>query len=446
MNVNGLQSLFGNYYGNSRISSMYRNQFQNVVQGINRSSASNRSNVTRSMDRSSREFLNTYNRSMSDLMSSANVLRSMNNSGIWNKTTVKSSDKTMLNVVQNYRMSSRDTFQVNVKQLAAKQTNTSAGIMKNDLAQKDAAFSISTEKGAFSFKVDAKDKDGNFKTNTQMLNEMADAVNKSGIGVKASVSTEDDTAKITFTSEKTGEKSAFEVKGEAAEEYGFDKVSQEAQDAEYTVSKNGRQEETFTSAENTVTMDYGRMDVTFEKTGQATIQTGQMDDDAIVAAVKDLVEKNNSTISLLEKNVSRGYGVERQLNGMTNGSFSDHYVEDVGIKRADDGRLSLDEEKLRASLETNPDEVKEVLGSSYGLGQTAFDDARQGLAQTSMSLLDNEDRMFGNSYNSYDRYSSDFNYFSDFTNSFQMMGLYNRLGSNTMSNVFSIGNFIDMFF
>ena len=447
MRISGLQSLYGNYYGTSKISrSSQMQQLREImqnVQNVSRSSASNRSTYTRSMDRTDTEFLKNYNKSMSELMTGANALRSMNNSGLWNKTTVKSSDKTVLNAVQNYRMSAKDSYAVNVKQLATKQTNTSIGLQKNSLAQKDAAFSISNGKGSFSFRISAKDQDGNFKTNTQMLKEMADAVNRKGIGVKASVTTEGDTSKLTFTSEETGKEKGFQVEGEAAAEYGLNNVTQQAQDAEYTVSKNGREEQTFTSDKNTVTMDYGRMDVTFEKTGEATIQAGQIDTDQIVSAVKDLVEKNNSTISLLEKNADRGYGVQRQLDSMTAASVTDRYMENIGISKGSDGKLTLDETKLKAALENDTAATKELLGGSFGLAQSSFNDAKAGMAQSSASLLNQ------NSYGSYGSYSGDYNYFSDFTNNFgnsyQMLGMYSRYGVRTMSNLFAMGNFLDMY-
>lgn len=446
MTVSGLQSLYGNYYGTSRISSLRSTQMQKIQQlqqlreiMQERTSATSSTTRTRSMERSNSDFLKNYNKSMSQLMTSANSLRSMNSTSIWNKTTVKSSDKSVMSVTQNYRMSAKDSYAVNVTQLAKKQSNLSAGLQKNALAEKDAAFSITTKKGSFSFQINAKAEDGTFKTNGQMLREMADAVNAKGIGVKAAVSTEEDTSKITFTSEETGKENSFTIEGEAAAAYGFDQVQEEAQDAMYTVSKNGRKEQAYTSAENTVKLDFGRMDVTFHKTGEATIKAGEIDQDQIVSAVKDLVEKNNSTISLLEKNAELGYGVQRQLDAMA-GSIADRHLEGVGISRGEDGRLTLDEEKLVQALEEKPEQAKELLGGSFGLGQSAFDDARQGMQQSGASLL--RQNTIANNYSSY---SNDYSYFSDFTNSLQMLGMYNRYGVRTMSNLFALGNYFDQY-
>lgn len=443
MTVSGLQSLYGNYYGTSRISTLRNTQMQQlqqIMQGVNRISATNRSTSTRSMARENTEFLKNYNKSMSELMTSANTLRGLNSTSIWNQTTVQSSDKSVMQAVQNYRMSAKDSYAVNVKQLATKQSNLSMGLQKNALAEKDAAFSIKTQKGTFSFQVSAKDADGNFKTNQQMMQEMADAVNEKKIGVKATVSTEEDETKINFTAEETGEKNGFTIEGEAAATYGFDQVQQAAQDAMYTVSKNGRKEQSFTSASNTVSMDYGRMDVTFRKAGEATIQAGAVDKEQVVSAVKDLVEKNNSTISMLEESAQKGYGVQNQLNNMA-GSIADRYLENIGISRGADGRLTLDEAALTQALEENQEHTKELLSGSFGLAQSAFDDARAGMSQSGSTLLSQ------NSYtNLYNSYSNDYSYFSDFTNSLQMLGMYNRYGVQTMSNIFALGKFFDQYF
>lgn len=429
MSVNRIgQGYYGNYYGTGSISSLYKLQMQQAIQRTNSSSALNRSNVTRYMDSSSTNFLKSYNSSMASLMSDAGALRTGNASGLWNKTAVSSSDKSVLEVKQNYRMSTQDTYQVDVKQLAAKQKNSSNGIAENALAQKDAVFSISNEKGTFSFRLEAQDKKGNFKTNGQMLKEMAEVVNQSDIGVKASASAKDGISQITFISESTGKKNVFRMEGEFAEANGLGKASTEAQDAVYTVSKNGRQEQTYTSAENTVTLDYGRMSATFGSTGEATVKAG-VDIDGVVSATGNLVDSYNSTISMLQKNVDRGYGVERQLNQMRQSSLSDKSLELLGITKDSNGKMYLDETKLRNSLETNPALTKELLGGSFSLAQSMFDDGRQGLSQSGSSLLQNDvETAYNNSY----------------SNPFQLMGLYSRSGAYTMTNFYTVGNFINM--
>lgn len=429
MSVNGIgQGYYGNYYGTSRISSLHNTQLQQAMQKISRSSAVSNSNVTRYMDKSSSDFLKTYNSSMSSLMTSASKLRTANNS-VWNSTKISASDEAVMDVEQKYRMSSNDTYEVNVKQLAAGQVNSTNSVAAGETAKADVAITISSAKHVPTvFEVKAQDDAGNFKTNEQMYKEMADAINESGMGVKAEVSTKDGNVQLTLTSEKTGEANAFKVEGSFAEETGLNKVSTEAQDAKYTVSKNGRQAQEYTAEENTVSMDFGRMSATLKKEGKTTLEVG-VDNDKVISAVKDVVESYNSAITMLQDNFDRGYGVERQLGNMLRMGVSERSLEKVGIKQDAEGQLHLDEAKLTESLKKNPGLTKELLGGSFSLAQSVFEDGRQGLNQSGASLIQNDlDQAMEN----------------NLSDPFNLMGLYSRSGAYTMTNFYAIGNFVNM--
>lgn len=428
MSVNGIgQGYYGNYYGTSSISSLYKTQLQQAMQKINRSSAVSNSNVTRYMDKSSSDFLKTYNSSMSSLMTSASKLRTASNS-VWNSTKISASDEAVMDVEQKYRMSSNDTYEVNVKQLAAGQVNSTNSVAASETAKTDAVFSISNAKGTKTFEVKAQDDAGNFKTNEQMYQEMAAAINESGMGVKAEVSAKDGNVQLTLSSEKTGEANAFKAEGSFAEETGLNKVSKEAQDAKYTVSKNGRQAQEYTASENEVSMDFGRMSATLKKEGKTTLEVG-VDNDKVISAVKDVVNAYNSAVTMLQDNFDRGYGVERQLGNMLRMGVAEKSLEKVGIKQDGEGQLHLDEAKLTESLKKNPGLTKELLGGSFSLAQSVFDDGRQGLNQSGASLIQNDlDQAREN----------------NLSDPFNLMGLYSRSGAYTMTNFYAIGNFVNM--
>lgn len=429
MSVNGIgQGYYGNYYGVSSISSLYNKQLQQAMQSINRSSAVRNSTVTRYMDSSSTNFLKTYNSSMSSMMTAASKLRTANSSSVWNSTAVKASDAAVMDVEQKYRMSSNDRYEVNVKQLAAGQVNSTNSVQRSEQAQQDAALSISNEKGTRTFEVKAQDAEGNFKTKEQMYKEMAAAINESGMGVKAEVSVKDDTVQMTLASEKTGKANAFKAEGSFAEETGLNKVSKEAQDAEYTVSKNGRQALEYTASTNEITMDFGRMSATLKKEGKTTLEVG-LDDEKVVSAVKDVIKEYNSAVTMLQDNFERGYGVERQLGNMLRMGVADASLKKVGITQDAEGQLHLDEDKLAESMKKNPDLTKELLGGSFSLAQSVFEDGRQGLNQSGASLI-----------------QSDLNQMmeANFSDPFNLMGMYSRSGAYTMTNFYAIGNFVNM--
>ncbi|MBS4959398.1 MAG: flagellar filament capping protein FliD [Clostridiales bacterium] len=427
MSVNGV-GYYGNYYGVNNISSLYRHQIQNASQKVSRVSDSSYSNLRRYVEKSSAGFLKSYNSSMASLMTSANALKSTNKSSVWNKLSASSSDTKIIEVKQNYSMNSKDTYDVSVKQLAQTQKNISQQVDKNSYASSDAAVSISNAYGDFTFQVSHKDENGRLKTNGQILDEIASVVNQSGIGIQAEVLTKDGQAQLSLVSKETGEENAFRVTGDFAEKSGLTNISRLAQDAVYTVSKNGHEGKEYTASSNTVSIDYGRVDATLKSEGNSTIGVG-VNKDQVVSAVKDLVKNYNSTVQMLGRNADRGYGVEKQLNNMLNLPLSEKSLALTGITRNKDGLLELDEEKLRSSLEENPSLVKEVIGGSFSLSQTLFEDGRKGLSQSGASLIENDLGI------AEQRETADL---------FSLLNRYSRSGAYAVSNFYTVGNLINM--
>ncbi len=430
MSVNGI-GYYGNSYGVHNISSLYRRQMQSAVKKVNRISNMGNSRLNRYLEKSSSHFLRSYNQSMSDLMSSANALKTTNRTGIWNKATAQSSNTKVLDVKQNYTMGSlgtNDSYKVNVKQLATAQKNVSAGVEKDALATADTALSVETSKGNFTFRVSAKDTNGNQKTNGQMMREMADTINQSGIGVNASINTKDGKSQFTLVAKETGKKNAFTVSGDYADKNGLAKPVEEAKDAEYTVSKNDQEEKTFTSDSNKVSLDYGRLTADLHQTGESTVKIG-VHEDKVVSAVKDLVGSYNDTLKMLAKNTDRGSGVERQLARMLQMPISEKSLELVGISQDKNGLLQLDENKLRENIGKNPALTKEVLGGSFSMAQTMFENGRQGLSQSGASLIEND---IGIAQNNYEN------------NMFTIMGTFGRTSPFAMSNMYTVGSLLNL--
>ena len=195
------------------------------------------------------------------------------------------------NDIKSVKMCIRD-------RLAQTQKNISQQVDKNSYASSDAAVSISNAYGDFTFQVSHKDENGRLKTNGQILDEIASVVNQSGIGIQAEVLTKDGQAQLSLVSKETGEENAFRVTGDFAEKSGLTNISRLAQDAVYTVSKNGHEGKEYTASSNTVSIDYGRVDATLKSEGNSTIGVG-VNKDQVVSAVKDLVKNYNSTVQML---------------------------------------------------------------------------------------------------------------------------------------------------
>lgn len=430
MSVNGI-GYYGNAYGVHNISSLYRRQMQSAVHRVNRSSAVGNSRINRYLEKSSAQFLKSYNSSMSALMTSANALKTANRSGIWNKATAQSANKNVLDVKQNYTMGSlgtKDSYQINVKKLAKAQKNVSTGMEKNTLASTDAELSVSTEKGNFTFRVKAKDAKGTQKTNGQMMREMADTINKSGIGINASINTKDGKSQMVLEAKETGKKNTFALSGDFADKNGLTKPVVEADDAEYTVSKNGQEEKTYTSESNQVSLDYGRLTADLYQVGESTVQIG-VHEDKVVSAVKDLVSNYNDTVKMLAKNAERGSGVERQLSRMLDIPISEKSLSLVGLSQDKNGLLQLDESKLKESLSKNPALTKDVLGGSFSIANTMFENGRQGLSQTGASLIENDIGIVQEKYQN---------------NMFMVMSAFGRTSPYAMSNMFTVGSLLNL--
>ena len=430
MSVNGI-GYYGNGYGVHNISALYRRQMQNAVHKVNRSSAVGHSRINRYLEKSSSQFLQQYNRAMSGLMTSANALKTSNRSGLWNKATAQSSNTKVADVKQNYTigtLGTKDSYGINVQKLAKAQKNVSAGMEKNTLASADAELSVATTKGNFTFRVSAKDAKGNQKTNGQMMREMTDTINKSGIGIHAAVHTKDGKSQMVLEAKETGKKNAFALSGDFADKNGLAKPIQEAEDAEYTVSKNGQEEKSYTSDKNEVTLDYGRLTADFHEVGEATVKIG-VHEDKVVSAVKDLVSNYNDTVKMLAKNTERGTGVERQLSRMLNIPISEQSLSMIGLSQDKNGFLQLDEGKLKDSLAKNPVGTKEVLGGSFSIAQTMFENGRQGLGQSGASLIEHD---IGIAQNQYEN------------NMFVTMGAFGRTSPYAMSNMFTVGSLLNL--
>lgn len=430
MSVSGI-GYYGNSYGVQNISSLYRRQMQHAVNRVNRSSAMGNSRINRYLEKSSSQFLKNYNSSMSSLMTSANALKTTNRSGIWNKSTAHSSNTKVLDVKQNYTMGSlgtKDSYQINVNKLAKAQKNVSTEVEKNAFASADAELSVSTAKGNFTFHISAKDAQGNQKTNGQMMREMTDNINKSGIGINASIHTKDGKSQMVLSAKETGKKNAFALSGDFAEKNGLAKPVEEAEDAEYTVSKNGQEEKAYTSDVNQVSLDYGRLTANLHEVGESTVKIG-VHDNTVVSAVKDLVSNYNDTVKMLAKNADRGSGVERQLSHMLQIPVSEKSLSLVGISQDKNGLLQLDESKLVDSLNKNPSLTKDVLGGSFSIAQTMFENGRQGLSKSGASLIENDLGIVQDKYEN---------------NLFMTMSAFGRTSPYAMSNMFTVGSLLNL--
>ena len=109
----------------------------------------------------------------------------------------------------------------------------------------------------------------------------------------------------------------------------------------------------------------------------------------MVSAVKDLMDGYNSVQSLLEGNASRGIGATAHAQAFGRGMAAEKTLNAIGISYNKDGKMELDEDKLKEALEKDFNGTKEILGGQFGIAEKVA-------SRTDMALSDSVQRIVSN--------------------------------------------------
>ena len=187
MAINGLNSYMGYYnyqasMNNFRLTQALSNnqRFMQAVTPVSRvSSNSGRStSLTSSM-----AFVKNYSSSMTDLMNSANALKSSNQKGAMGDLVVSSSDSKVATATEKLTVRNIQSMDIDVQQLASAQVNVSEGVKASEKASSDMNFTVGNAASSVNVQVSALNSDGSSKTNAQMLKEAADQINRGSSNV-----------------------------------------------------------------------------------------------------------------------------------------------------------------------------------------------------------------------------------------------------------------------
>ncbi len=365
-------------------------------------------------------FLSSLNTRTYELQSASKPLIESSKDNVYDSRTISSSSSAVSASVFGGAATGKYTF--SVSRLAAAQKNKGSEMYSN--------VTTSMSEGTYTLRVSVgeKDKDVSFEiksgdSNKDTLDSMAEAVNRADIGITARVvsSNSSRTSHLEISSDKTGTENSFsitDVSGDAAARTGISSVSQNAVDAEYRLNS-----EEHTSQSNTISLDDGKLSVTFNSvTQQEAVVTVTENKEAVLEAVKAFAQSFNQAISF--SGSSGRYAVANRLNDELKSIVSSKQgsLGGIGITVKGDGSLAVDERRLSKVLENNPDQVRRVLGGYEGTASRVSKLADRTLASTA---LDSTGRNL---------YKSDFSSF------------YNYL-KNANKNVFmrnqSMGIFVD---
>ena len=426
MAINGVNSYMGYYnyqasVNNFRLTQALSNN-QRFMQAVTPASRVSSNSYRNTSLTSSMTFVKNYSSSMSDLMSSANALKSSNQKSAMNDLVVTSSDSAVATATEKLPVRNKQSMDIDVQQLASAQVNVSAGVKASDKATSDMNFTVGNEVRGMNVQVSALNSDGTSKTNAQMLKEAADQINRGSSNVKASVVQKDGVASLQLEGKYSGAANAFNVSGELGAAAGVDTVKTEAANSKYSITKGGKttQHESYT---NDLSIDSTRIGVELKGVGKTTIKA-DVDSEKVAAAVGDLVNSYNSSLKLLNDNYDRGTGVDRQLRNLVQGLGSEESLKQIGITVNKDATLKFDKDTFMKNMDKNPSLTKSIISGPGGIADRAFNKAGSGLNMKSSSLIDGDLTSAQN---------------ESITNPYNMFGSYSKSGAYAMNNYAAVG-------
>ena len=256
-------------------------------------------------------------------------------------------------------------FQIEVKQLSSPQVNE-GNFLKNDslsFTPGTYTFDLNTNSSSYEFQYTVK----NAETNLDVLKKVAGLVNRSNLGITAtirhgSVDAEGlDTSALILTSRQSGraesEKFLFEITPSANNEsiramdlLGIDHITKEASNSVFTF--NG---ETFTSLSNAFSIN-DTFDLSLNKVseeGNSAEISFKTDVDAVADNIMSLVNAFNGILTIAENTSAEATGdTNKLLTEM--GSISRSRREslgDIGLVVANNGTITIDKEKLEDAIQ-----------------------------------------------------------------------------------------------
>lgn len=426
MAINGVNSYMGYYNYQASINNFRLTQAlasnQRFTQAISSASGSSSNSYRNTSLTSSMAFVKNYSSSMSDLMGSANALKSANQSGVMNDYVVSSSDASVAKATEKLTVRNAQQMDFDVQQLAAAQVNVSEGVKASDKAESDMDFTVGNAVNSVNVKVNATNSDGTSKTNVQMLKEAADQINRGTSNVKASVVQKDGVASLQLEGKYTGAANTFDVSGNLGAAAGADTVKTEAANSKYSITSGGKttQHESYS---NDVYADSYRIGVELKGVGKTTIKA-DVDSDKIASALSDLVGSYNSSLKLLNDNYDRGTGVDKQLRNLVAGLGSEQSLKQLGITVNKDATLSFDKDVFAKNMKDNPSLTRSLISGPGGIADRAFNKGSGGMSVNSSSLINND--LMGAQTES-------------ITNPMNAFSSYSRSGAYAMNNYAAVG-------
>ena len=299
----------------------------------------------------------------------SNSIKDLSGAAFVKKGPVSSDQEAMSVKYTGLRPDSIKQTTVQIDQTAKGQLNEGARMNSSDSFGSSGAnkFSIKINGKTTDFTVNVAAGDSNIV----VQQKMADAINSSGIGVKATVESDSKTGvsmlKLESTSTGDNEKSKFtvsDISGSLVAKTGANDISRAAQNAVYSI--NGGQK--LTSQSNSVDIGNG-LNVTFNKSTDSavTISMGR-DMGYTKSAIEGMVKSYNDLyVEAAQKtNDPKAQNLATKMVNISKVYFGS--LSEIGIGFDNDGKMTLDQTRLNAAAENGSLErfFTENSGKNYG--------------------------------------------------------------------------------
>ena len=257
-----------------------------------------------------------------------------------------------------------ESFELQVDQLAEGQENTSDSVDADDtntLNEGENTFSITQGEDTFEFRVDVK----SYDTNRTVLSDIAGVINDAQIGITAQLQEQDNgEIALQVRSNETGESNAFDISGELSDAFNLNQTTQVAQNALFTL--NG---EAFESESNTIKLQEENITIELTETTEEPITFNvEENNEGIIAEVERFESQFNELKSFLNESSDNKQVdlINKQVDQLVQRFETD--LNEIGIEVNQNGTLEIDDERLQAAVEENPDKVREVFTESASFG------------------------------------------------------------------------------
>ncbi|CVK21850.1 flagellar filament capping protein FliD [Sporomusa sphaeroides] len=312
-------------------------------------------------------FYNGFDSSMKALKDAAYDLKNTSLNSAVNQIGYGSDNSKVVTVTSKFAPG-RDSFNVEVSQLAGGQKTAYAALAAEGAGAFAGKSSLTLNSGDKTYKFDFNFTAGT--TNKQALQSIAEKVNESGGSLKASVTEKDGKSQLQLYTSGTGAATAFSVTMTGALEQQLQTERQEtAQDAVYRV--NGV---SHTSGKNEIELAEG-VSATLTGTGEAKVSPDQMDAGKLVNAVKQFAGAYNAVVEHLKANAGSSKAISNLAGSFANIRFSAGSLSQLGIDVGAGGKLSVNENRLTEAATNNLDSLQRLVGSSDGIAGVTYNKA-----------------------------------------------------------------------